>query len=103
MEALIRQHFGDDAPEIPKITEVLKRVIPLCDDRNLLAHGTWWEFNPGTGTITVARGTTRPGERANVSFTVHQIEAIASRIQDAEAELWHLKRAIENRHPRGYV
>jgi hypothetical protein len=98
MTALITEHLGS-IPESSDITKCLGRAIPLCDKRNLLAHGVWWEFKRNPDTITVASPTEWSGEEANVCFTVDEIEAIAVGFDDLEAELWHLKRSIEHRHP----
>src|ERR1700730_1230361 len=37
--ALIESHLGEIAESAP-IKECLRRAVPLCDERNVLAHGT---------------------------------------------------------------
>src|SRR6266566_3851217 len=94
MAKWIRDKLGE-SPEEEKIIKCLCDAIPFDNKRNLLTHGTWWKFK--FPTITVARGTVRLGEEQHVSFTVDQIEAIAEKFGDFEAELWKLKRSIEDR------
>jgi hypothetical protein len=49
---LMTDHGCQDA-EIATASRVLTDAFPLCNDRNLLAHGDWWRFDPTTGEVTV--------------------------------------------------
>ncbi len=60
MKRLIREHRPDGLPETQTIVVCLKRSISFCRDRNLLAHGSWWEFDIDANTITVRSGIARP-------------------------------------------
>jgi hypothetical protein len=65
MKRLIREHRPDGLPETQTIVVCLKRSISFCRDRNLLAHGSWWEFDIDANTITVRSGIARrPRSRA---------------------------------------
>jgi hypothetical protein len=94
MRKLIRKRLGD-VPELAEITSCLCRAIPLCDDRNRLAHGIWWRFVPETGAITVS--TDRDEEHPE--YAPADIDRIAERFKDLEAELWKLQRKIEQLAP----
>jgi hypothetical protein len=76
---------------------VLTEAFPLCNDRNLLAHGDWWRFDPTTGKITVRGDRERDGEERHICFSAETLIKIADRLEDLEAELWKVKRAIERR------
>src|SRR5262245_6251819 len=54
-----KERLGD-VPEASQIERALKAAIPHCDRRNLLAHGTWWRFDPVQQVITVRSGLNRP-------------------------------------------
>jgi hypothetical protein len=86
-------------PEIDNIIDYLARSIVLCDRRNLLAHGTWWELNVEASSITVRSGTVRPGEEQHQRFTVGEIQQVADTFLDLEAQLYKIQRAIEARDP----
>jgi hypothetical protein len=86
-------------PETNDIAECLRQAIPLCDERNLLAHGTWWRFDMDAGVITVRAATFRQGEERHRDFAVGEIEQLADAIDDLEVALWKLQRRIEGRFP----
>jgi hypothetical protein len=65
MANLIKERLGE-IEEIHPIKALLARAIKPTRARNLLAHGTWWCFDPETSTITVRHGTVRPGEPVHV-------------------------------------
>jgi hypothetical protein len=50
----------------------LKRSISFCRDRNLLAHGLWWEFN--VDMITVRSWVEWPKQAQHRTFTVAEIQ-----------------------------
>jgi hypothetical protein len=93
---LISNHLGA-IPELEPVVTLMHRAIPLCDRRNLLAHGDWWCFDPTSETITVARLTIRPGENRHEDFSTWQIADLASAFEDVEVELYQLRRTIEKR------
>jgi hypothetical protein len=76
---------------------VLTDAFPLCNDRNLLAHGDWWRFDTKTSEITVRADRPRPGEEQHREFSAETLIQIAERFDDLEVELWRVKRAIELR------
>ena len=61
IKKLIREYRPDGLPETDAIVACLKRAISFCHDRNLLAHGSWWEFDIDANAITV-----RSGDRKSV-------------------------------------
>lgn len=97
MVELIEQRQGQ-LPETKSIKKLLDDAIAPSDQRNLLAHGTWWCFNRRTSAICV-RGTTRwagdnePPEHRD--FTLADIKALADRFEDLAADLYPLRREIE--------
>jgi len=84
-------------PETDAIVRCLDEAFPLCNERNLLAHGIWWLFNAEAGQITVRAATLRPGEEPHRDFTVDEIQKIAVAFGDLEADLYKLQAAIEAR------
>jgi hypothetical protein len=98
MAKLIKKHYPDGLEEAERIGQVLIEAIDLCDKRNLLAHGEWWFFHQPTSTITVRSGT-QWGEEApkHVDFTAAGISMIAESFKDLDAQLFHLRRSIEDR------
>ena len=97
MVTLIEQRHGQ-LPETESIKGLLEDAIEPSDQRNLLAHGTWWCFNRRTSAICV-RGTTRwagdnePPEHRD--FTVADIKVLADRFEDLAADIYPLRREIE--------
>lgn len=85
-------------PERNDIAERLRRAIPLCKERNRLAHGVWWQFNIGVGVVTVRAATIRRGEEQHRDFTVAEIAQLADAFHDLEVDLWKLQTSIEARH-----
>ena len=97
MKKLIREYHPDGLPETDAIAACLKRAISFCRDRNLLAHGSWWEFDIDANTITVRSGVARPNEDQHRQYTVADIQAVAASLDDLEVGLWKHQRAIEKR------
>ena len=97
MKKLIDEYHPKGLPETTDIVACLKRSISLCRDRNLLAHGSWWEFNVETDTITVRSGVEWPEQDQHRTFTVAEIQDAATSLDDLEVELWKLQRAIDAR------
>ena len=96
MVELIKKHRGNDLPQTEQIKNILNDAIGLCRQRNFLTHGTWWCFN--NGVITVRSGTRwdaldLPTEHRD--YTVSEIEALAEKFKDIEAELYKLRRSLE--------
>jgi hypothetical protein len=84
-------------PETDAIVRCLGDAFPLCNERNLLAHGIWWLFDAEAGRITVRAATLQSGEEPHRDFTVDEIQKIARGFGDLEAELYKLQAAIEAR------
>jgi hypothetical protein len=97
MIELIKKHLGD-IPQIEPIAKLLCEAVDPCEQRNLLAHGTWWRFNRRTASITVRGGTrwldpeTPPAQR---DYTAADIEALANQFENIWSELFKLRREIE--------
>jgi hypothetical protein len=96
LRQLMADHGCKD-DEIATASRVLTDAFPLCNDRNLLAHGDWWHFDTKTGEITVRGDRHREGEEQSRCFSADLMNEIAERLDDLEVELWRVKRAIERR------
>jgi hypothetical protein len=81
--------------EASQIVQILKDAIGPCDQRNLLAHGRWWRFDPKTSTITI-RGE-RKAEPEWADYTEAKIFEIDLQLSALAAELYKLGRSIEQR------
>jgi hypothetical protein len=102
VKQLVAEHQAEHRgglPEVDNITDCLQRSIALCDQRNLLAHGTWWELDGEAGLITVRSGTARPGEEQHRQFTIEEIQRVADKLGDLEVELYKIQQAIQGRDP----
>jgi len=99
MKKLIKEHRPDGLPETDAIVACLKRSMSFCRDRNLLAHGNWWEFDIDANTITVRSGIARTGQDQHRVLTLADIGHAAMSLDEFEVELWKLQRAIEPRPP----
>jgi hypothetical protein len=97
MKQLITEHRSEGLPETDAIVECLKRSISPCRDRNLLAHGSWWEFDPNANTITVRSGIARTGQDQHQVLTLADIQHAAMSLDDLEVELGKLQSAVEAR------
>jgi hypothetical protein len=97
---LIMKHRGSGLPQTKQIRNLLDEAVQLCGERNFLAHGTWWCFNRRTLTVEV-RGGVRwerlelPPE--NREYTVPDIERLADKFKDIEAELYMIRRSFESK------
>jgi hypothetical protein len=80
-----------------EIVRFLTQAIPLCDERNLLAHGTWWSFDTKAQTITVRAGRNRYGEKRHQKRRCTDIEQTAIAFKEIETELDKIQRKIETR------
>jgi len=90
---LIGNHHPGGLPQADDIVNCLSRSITLCHDRNLLAHGHWWELTQAG--ITVRSDRDRADQERFKTFTADEIERIASTLDDLESELYKRQRAIE--------
>ncbi len=50
---LIETYRGNGFPQTRQIESLLRDAIGPCEERNHLAHGTWWCFNSHTSAIIV--------------------------------------------------
>lgn len=94
MKRLVVKKFGLIL-EADEIEACLRRAIPLCDDRNRLAHGQWWAFDRNAGTITVRRGRRFWKKNQHKTFSVDDIEYVASALSDIEIELYKQQTSIK--------
>jgi len=95
---LIKHHRGSGLPQTEQIKNLLNEAIHPCRDRSFLAHGTWSCFNRRTLTVEVRSGIRReePGlPPENRKFSASDIERIADRFKDIEAELCKIRRSFE--------
>jgi hypothetical protein len=91
---LINNKFGD-IEEAQLIADILTKAIKPTDDRNLLAHGDWWRFNPENSVLTVRRGKSQKDEPMDVYWTADEINQVAGTFDDLEADLFKLRRKFE--------
>lgn len=97
MVALIEGRLGKGLPETEAIARLLDSAIDLCDERNLLAHGEWWCFDPRTSSILVRGGIRFEGDQkppAHRAYTAANIEALTDKFDDIAADLYKLRRAL---------
>ncbi len=94
---LIIKHRGNGLAETEQIRNLLNEAVDLCRQRNFLAHGTWWCFNRRTLTVEVRGGTRWEPERPpeNRKYTVSDIENLADKFKNIEAELFKIRRSLE--------
>ncbi len=98
MVKLIEGYRGNELPQTKEIEKLLIEAVDPCEQRNLLAHGTWWCFNRRTATVVV-RGAVRwehpessPEQR---EYAAEDIYAVAEKLKTIETELYKLRRTIE--------
>jgi len=96
MVKLIDERLGQ-IPETEQIKKLLEDACDPTNKRNHLAHGSWWAFDPGTATIHVRGGIQREDEDQFGEYSEETISAIADRFETLEADLYKLRRGIENR------
>jgi hypothetical protein len=96
MAKLIEEKLGQ-IPETKAIVKLLKDARVPNDKRNELVHGTWWRFNPRTATITVRAGSRQKNKNQFAEYTEERILEIADAFKAFSAELYKLRRDIENR------
>ena len=98
MVELIEDRLGKDLPQTEQIAKLLTEAVNLCEQRNLLAHGTWWCFNRQTSSIVVRSGTrwehpdTPPEQR---DYTAPDIQALAEKLATIDVELDKLRRSLK--------
>jgi hypothetical protein len=97
IKKLIKERRPGGLPETDAIVECLKRSIPFCYTRNLLAHGSWWEFDIDASTITVRSGIARTGQDQHQALTLADIRHAATSLDELEVELGKLQSAVEAR------
>ena len=96
MAKLIKERPGlVEGREASEIGRILTAAIGPCDQRNLLAHGRWWRFDPKTSTITI-RGE-RKGEPERADYTEFEILEIAGELRALATDLGKVRSDIENR------
>jgi len=84
-------------PETEAIAKLLNDAIAPSDERNFLAHGRWWSFDPQTATINVRGGIRRQDEDQFGEYSEETISAIADRFETLETDLYKLRSNIEKR------
>ena len=97
MTALIAEKLGQ-IPETEAIVKLLNDAIAPSDERNFLAHGTWWSFDPQTATISVRGDIQRGDEDRFREYSEKTILGIADRFETLEAELYKLRSDIEKQY-----
>jgi fructosamine-3-kinase len=96
MAKLIEEHLGP-IPEIEPIVQLLKQAIKTSHQRNVLAHGQWWRFNPKTSVMSVRSGTQwGDGRSRYTDYTEAEITTIAVTFAGLGAELYKLRRELEH-------
>jgi hypothetical protein len=96
MAKLIGEKLGQ-IPETKTIKKLLKDARVPSDKRNELVHGTWWRFDRRTATITVRCGSQRKNKDQFAEYSEERIVEIADAFKTLSAELYKLRRDIENR------
>jgi len=101
MTALIAEKLRQ-IPETEAIAKLLDDAIAPSDERNFLAHGTWWAFDHQTASIRVRGGIQRENEDQFREYSEQTILAIAERFETLEADLYKLRSNIEKRRGDHY-
>jgi hypothetical protein len=97
MAKLIKNRPGlIEDQDAKRIVQILKVAIDPCDQRNHLAHGRWWRFDPNTSTIRI-RGERRKAEPEWDDYTEEIIHELGSELRKLALDLNDFKRAIEHR------
>jgi len=91
-----KERIGE-LPEADQIARALDAAIVHSDRRNLLAHGTWWRFDPEQQVITVRSGTDWPDQEQHIELSVDDIDRAAEALLDLEVELDRLQASIRER------
>jgi hypothetical protein len=96
MVKLIKEKLGQ-IPETEAIRKLLRVALVPINQRNHLAHGTWWSFDRQTATISVRGGIQRKNKDQFADYTEKCILAIADALKTLSVELYKLRSDIENR------
>ena len=97
MVKLIEEKLGQ-IPETRAIKQLLQDALDPTNQRNHLAHGIWWFFDPQTASIRVRGGIQREDEDQFREYSEQTILAIAERFETLQADLYKLRSNIEKRH-----
>lgn len=100
MRGLIENYCGQ-LSETDEITRLLDDAVDPCEQRHLLAHGSWWRFDRKRDVIIVRSGTrwANPEEPPDHrEYSAGQIAQVAEKLKNLEAELYKLRRSIEAKH-----
>ncbi len=94
---LIETYRGNGFPQTKKIESLLRDAIHPCEQRNHLAHGKWWCFNPHTSAIVVRdarrwQQETPPEQR---EYTADDIYGLMEKFKAIEAELYNIRLAVD--------
>lgn len=95
---LAMRHRGSSLPQIEQIRNLLDEAVHLCRERNFLTHGTWWCFNRRTLAVEVRGGVRWEHPElspANRQYMASDIEKLADKFKDIEAELYKIRRSFE--------
>ena len=84
-------------PEGEDIVQLLTQAVDLCDERNLLAHGTWWLFDTEAQTIKVRASRNRYNEKRHQERRFTDIEQSAIAFKEIEIDLYKIQHKIETR------
>ena len=93
MVKLIEEKLGQ-IPETKAIEQLLQDAFDPTNQRNHLAHGIWWAFDPQTASIHVRGGIQREDEDQFGKYSEETILAIADRFETLEADLYKLRSGI---------
>jgi hypothetical protein len=72
------------------IKKLLQDAFDPTNQRNHLAHGIWWAFDPQTASIRVRGGKGQFGE-----YSEEAISVLAGQFETLEADLYKLRSSIE--------
>jgi len=83
MVKLIEEKLGQ-IPETETIEQLLQDAFDPSNQRNHLAHGIWWAFDPQTASIHVRGGIQRKNKDQFGEYCEETILAIADRFETLE-------------------
>jgi len=82
--------------EIATAHRVSTDAFPLCNERNLLAHGDWWNYDTKTGEIVVRGDRERAGEEQHRRFSAEILTGMADCLDDLEVSFGMSGEALSN-------
>ncbi len=94
---LIQTYRGNDFKLTKQIENLLRDAIELCEQRNHLAQGIWWCFDPHSSAIVVreARRWQHEVPPEQREYTADDIYGLMEKFKAIETELYNIRLAVD--------